>query len=110
FAPAYRNLGVVSDLYLGDPERALVALERYKELTGEERPVTSWIAELRQRTGKPPVKPAAAPGTSPPAGTGPTDGSSPAAAPRAPNAPGGVPAGQPAPPPEPKPTPKAGDS
>jgi tetratricopeptide (TPR) repeat protein len=62
FAPAYRNLGVVCDLYLGDPERALAALERYKELTGEDRPVTSWIAELRQRTGKPPLKPAAAPG------------------------------------------------
>ena len=61
FAPAYRNLGVVSDLYLGDPERALTALERYKELTGEDRPVTSWIAELRQRTGKPAVKPAATP-------------------------------------------------
>jgi tetratricopeptide (TPR) repeat protein len=60
FAPAYRNLGVVSDLYLGDPERALTALERYKELTGEDRPVTSWIAELRQRTGKPPLKPAGA--------------------------------------------------
>jgi tetratricopeptide (TPR) repeat protein len=67
YAPAYRNLGVVSDLYLGDPERALMALERYKELTGEDRPVTSWIAELRQRTGKPPVKPAGAP-TPPAAG------------------------------------------
>jgi tetratricopeptide (TPR) repeat protein len=62
FAPAYRNLGVVSDLYLGDPERALTALERYKELTHEDRPVTSWIAELRQRTGKPAVKP---PGAAP---------------------------------------------
>jgi tetratricopeptide (TPR) repeat protein len=69
FAPAYRNLGVVSDLYLGDPERALTALERYKELTNEDRPVTSWIAELRQRTGKPPVKPAA-PASSGPAATG----------------------------------------
>jgi tetratricopeptide (TPR) repeat protein len=70
YAPAYRNLGVVSDLYLGDPERALTALERYKELTGEDRPVTSWIAELRQRTGKPPLKPAGAPpaaGGTPPA-------------------------------------------
>jgi tetratricopeptide (TPR) repeat protein len=76
FAPAYRNLGVVSDLYLGDPERALTSLERYKELTGEDRPVTSWIAELRQRTGKPPVKPAgAAPAPA---------GASPAAAPDAP--------------------------
>jgi tetratricopeptide (TPR) repeat protein len=71
FAPAYRNLGVVSDLYLGDPERALTALERYKELTGEDRPVTSWIAELRQRTGKPPLKPAgAAPAATPPGSTG----------------------------------------
>ncbi len=65
FAPAYRNLGVDADLYLGDPERALTALERYKELTGEDRPVTSWIAELRQRTGKPPVKPANAPAPAP---------------------------------------------
>jgi hypothetical protein len=56
FAPAYRNLGVVSDLYLGDPERALTAFERYKELTGEEKPINGWIAELRQRTGKPPLK------------------------------------------------------
>jgi tetratricopeptide (TPR) repeat protein len=72
FAPAYRNLGVVSDLYLGDPERALTALERYKELTGQDRPVTSWIAELRQRTGKPPLKPAAASGA--PAAPGDTPG------------------------------------
>jgi Flp pilus assembly protein TadD len=66
FAPAYRNLGVVSDLYLGDPERALTAFERYKELTGEEKPVSGWIAELRARTGKPPLKrPAAAPAAGP---------------------------------------------
>ena len=44
---------VLLDLYLGDPERALTELERYKELTGEDKPVTGWIAELRQRTGKP---------------------------------------------------------
>jgi Flp pilus assembly protein TadD len=66
FAPAYRNLGVVSDLYLGDPERALTAFERYKELTGEEKPVTGWIAELRARTGKPPLK---RPSATPPAGS-----------------------------------------
>jgi tetratricopeptide (TPR) repeat protein len=82
YAPAYRNLGVVSDLYLGDPERALTALERYKELTGEDRPVTSWIAELRQRTGKPPLKPAgAAPAAAPPgagADTGASGGGTPA--------------------------------
>jgi len=83
YAPAYRNLGVVSDLYLGDPERALTALERYKELTGEDRPVTSWIAELRQRTGKPPLKPAgAAPAAAPQgaSGTGADSGANGAAA------------------------------
>jgi tetratricopeptide (TPR) repeat protein len=69
FAPAHRNLAVLLDLYLGDAQRALTELERYKELTGEEKPVTGWIAELRQRTGKPAApKPAA-----PPAETAPAD-------------------------------------
>ncbi len=60
FAPAHRNYAVLLDLYLGDPERALTELERYKELSGEDKPVTGWIAELRQRTGKkaPPPEPA----------------------------------------------------
>jgi tetratricopeptide (TPR) repeat protein len=62
FAPAHRNLGVVLDLYLGDPERALTELEHYQELSGEEKPVSVWIAELRQRTGKrQPASPAAPP-------------------------------------------------
>jgi tetratricopeptide (TPR) repeat protein len=52
YAPAYRNLGVLLDLYLGDAPGALAALEHYKQLTGEEKPVTGWIAELRQRVGK----------------------------------------------------------
>ena len=61
FAPAYRNLGVLLDLYMGDAPGALAALEHYKELTGEDKPVTGWIAELRQRTGKKAPQPAAAP-------------------------------------------------
>lgn len=62
YAPAHRNYAVLLDLYLGDPEHALTELERYKELTGEDKPVTGWIAELRQRTGKPAApRPAAAP-------------------------------------------------
>jgi tetratricopeptide (TPR) repeat protein len=52
FAPAHRNLGVVLDLYLGDSARALSELERYQELSREEKPVSVWIAELRQRTGQ----------------------------------------------------------
>ena len=101
FAPAYRNLGVVSDLYLGDPERALTAFERYKELTGEEKPVSGWIAELRARTGKPPLR---RPSATPAAGssdTAPAATDSPPAA-----APGEKPAEQPAP--AAAPPPKAG--
>jgi tetratricopeptide (TPR) repeat protein len=65
YAPAYRNLGVVTDLYLGDAARALTAFERYKELTGEDKPVTNWIAELRVRTGQP-MRPASGPATAQP--------------------------------------------
>jgi Flp pilus assembly protein TadD len=86
YAAAYRNLGVVSDLYLADPERALTAFERYKEITREDKPVSGWIAELRQRTGKPPVRPAAAPQpadqkapeATPPERAKPPDGAAPA--------------------------------
>jgi Flp pilus assembly protein TadD len=64
YAPAYRNLGVLADLYLGDPNRALHAFEKYKTLTGEEKPVSGWIAELRQRLGiKAPEASAPAPDT-----------------------------------------------
>jgi tetratricopeptide (TPR) repeat protein len=114
FAPAYRNLGVVSDLYLGDPERALTAFERYKELTGEEKPVSGWIAELRARTGKPPLKrPAAAPAAgSSDAAPGPSDApgasGAPATAPGQSPATGQKPAEQ-SPPAATAPPPKAGE-
>jgi TPR repeat/Tetratricopeptide repeat len=103
FAPAYRNLGVVSDLYLGDPERALTAFERYKELTSEEKPVSTWIAELRARTGKPPLKrPAAAPAAGAPDAAGASDAAgaapgTPASEPSQGAAPGQKPADSPAP-------------
>jgi tetratricopeptide (TPR) repeat protein len=84
FAAAHRNYAVLLDLYLGDPERALTQLERYKELTGEDKPVTGWIAELRQRTGKPPApRPGATP-AQPPADAAPADGAAPAPADAAP--------------------------
>jgi Flp pilus assembly protein TadD len=67
YAPAHRNLGVLLDLYLGDPAAALPEMERYKALSAEDKPVSSWIAELRARTGiKPPAAPAPA-GASEPA-------------------------------------------
>jgi tetratricopeptide (TPR) repeat protein len=78
FAPAHRNLAVVLDLYLGDAERALTELERYKELTGEEKPVNGWIAELRQRTGKREApKPAAPPPPAEGAPAAPAEGAPP---------------------------------
>jgi lipoprotein NlpI len=52
YAPAHRNLGVLMDVYLGDPAGAVDHFERYKTLTGEDRPVTSWIADVRQRSGR----------------------------------------------------------
>jgi len=51
FAAAHRNLGVLLDLYVGDPAAAIPELERYKALTAEDKPVSTWIAELRTRTG-----------------------------------------------------------
>ena len=55
YPSAHRNLGVLLDLYLGDPAAALPEFERYKELSGEDKPVSGWIAELRARTGVKPV-------------------------------------------------------
>jgi tetratricopeptide (TPR) repeat protein len=87
YAPAWRNLGVLSDLYLGDPNRALKAFEQYKELTGEDKPVSGWIAELRQRLGLPPLK---RPGSAEPAQGSPGPPGAPA--PGTPAAPAGAPA------------------
>jgi Flp pilus assembly protein TadD len=52
FAPAYRNLAIVLDLYLGDTAAALAAMEHYKELAADDKAVTGWIADLKQRAGK----------------------------------------------------------
>lgn len=49
YAAAHRNLAVLQDLYLNEPVPALAGLTRYKELSGEDKPVSGWIAELRQR-------------------------------------------------------------
>jgi Flp pilus assembly protein TadD len=49
YAPAHRNLAVLLDLYLEDPVTAQTQFETYKTLTGEDKPVSGWIAELRSR-------------------------------------------------------------
>jgi Flp pilus assembly protein TadD len=52
FAAAYRNLAIVLDLYLGDTAAALTAMEHYKDLATDDKAVTGWIADLKQRAGK----------------------------------------------------------
>jgi hypothetical protein len=59
YAPAHRNLAVLLDLYQGDPAGALPEFERYKALTREDKPVSTWIADVRKRSGAPAGAPGA---------------------------------------------------
>jgi tetratricopeptide (TPR) repeat protein len=53
YAPPQRNLGVLLDLYLGDPADALRHYEQYQLLTGGTDPDTGpWLVELRTRLGQ----------------------------------------------------------
>jgi tetratricopeptide (TPR) repeat protein len=55
YAPALLNLGVLYDLYLWEPAKALELYDRYLALTpGGDAQVTRWVADLKNR------KPAAA--------------------------------------------------
>ncbi len=49
---ARRNFAVLLDLYLGDPAGALIEMEKYRDLTGDDKQVAGWIAEMRQRAGR----------------------------------------------------------
>jgi tetratricopeptide (TPR) repeat protein len=53
YAPAYLNLGVLYDLYLAEPQKALEQFERYTQLAGENKQVAGWMVELRKRVGAP---------------------------------------------------------
>lgn len=76
YAPAHRNLGVLLDLFLDDPLAAQTELETYKTLTGEDKPVSGWIAELRSRNkaAAPRSAPEPAPGAAPETEAPPTGG------------------------------------
>ena len=75
YASAHRNLAVLLDIYLGDPAAALPEFEQYQKLSGEDKPVSGWIAEVRRRAA--PKAPAASP--TPPAPQGPAAPQVPAA-------------------------------
>ena len=51
YAPAYLNLGVLYDLYLSEPQKALEQFEHYLTLAGENKQVSGWVIELRKRVG-----------------------------------------------------------
>jgi tetratricopeptide (TPR) repeat protein len=54
YAPAHLNLGVLYDLYLAQPQKALDEYERYMAIAGENKQVAGWMVELRKRVGAPP--------------------------------------------------------
>ncbi|HEX3915350.1 MAG TPA: tetratricopeptide repeat protein [Steroidobacteraceae bacterium] len=51
YAAAHMNLGVLYDLYLGEPQKALEQYERYIEIAGENKQVAGWVIEVRKRAG-----------------------------------------------------------
>jgi tetratricopeptide (TPR) repeat protein len=53
YAPAHLNLGVLYDLYLAEPQKALEQFQRYLEIAGENKQVAGWVIELRKRVGAP---------------------------------------------------------
>jgi len=53
YAPAYFNLGVLYDLYLDEPKKALEQFEHYLTLAGDNKQVAGWVIELRKRVGAP---------------------------------------------------------
>jgi tetratricopeptide (TPR) repeat protein len=49
-APTHRNLGILYDLYLAQPDKALAHYARYQALLGnDDRTVLGWISDLQQR-------------------------------------------------------------
>lgn len=52
YALAHLNLGVLYDMYLQQPEKALVEFETYASLTGaSDAQVNGWIKEIKSRLG-----------------------------------------------------------
>jgi tetratricopeptide (TPR) repeat protein len=67
YALAHLNLGVLCDMYLQQPQRALTEFERYLQLVpNPDARVPTWVKELRARLGvkSPSTEPAAAPNPS----------------------------------------------
>jgi len=57
YAPTYLNLGVLYDLYLAQPQKALEQYEHYIQLAGDNKQVAGWMVELKKRVGAPAAAP-----------------------------------------------------
>jgi cellulose synthase operon protein C len=57
YAPAHLNLGVLYDLYLAEPQKALEQFELYISIAGENKQLDGWVAELRKRVAAPAPSP-----------------------------------------------------
>ncbi|CAA0121943.1 Uncharacterised protein [BD1-7 clade bacterium] len=50
YAPAYRNLGILYDMYMGQPEKALGYYKQYNMLQAEpSKQVTGWTVDIERR-------------------------------------------------------------
>ncbi len=52
YCPLHRNLGILFDLYLNDPESALVHYKAYSQARPEDEKVKLWIADVEARLGR----------------------------------------------------------
>jgi Tfp pilus assembly protein PilF len=52
YYPVHRNLGILCDLYMNDPESALEHYEIYSEANQGDTQVKLWIVDLRARLGR----------------------------------------------------------
>lgn len=52
YFPIMRNLGILCDLYLNDPECALEQYSAYSESSPEDKQIKLWISELQLRLGR----------------------------------------------------------
>jgi TolA-binding protein len=49
-AVTHHNIGILYDLYMGEPDKAMHHYQRYQEITGgDDRGVAGWIADLNRR-------------------------------------------------------------